>query len=70
MTQVQQFQLKMVFVKRKGNQPEGGQWADFLKEQQTILDDFGSRGWQLVATVPVLKVSLEGVMLYFSSRPG
>lgn len=67
MTELQQVQHHAVFVKREGNQPVGGQWADFLERQQTILDGYGSRGWQLVATVPVLKVSLEGVLLYFTS---
>ena len=69
-TQAQQFQHKMVFVKREGNKPVGEMWAAFLQEQQRILDDYGSRGWQLVATVPVLKVTLEGVLLYFTSPPG
>lgn len=67
--QAEQFRHEMVFVKREGNQPLGGMWAAFLEEQQRILDDYGSRGWQLVATVPVLKVTLEGVLLYFTSRP-
>jgi hypothetical protein len=72
MAQAQHLQHEVVFVKREGNQPVGGMWAKFLEEQQSVLNEYGSKGWHLVATVPVLKVTLEGVLLYFTSgsRPG
>ena len=69
MTQEPRFQHKVVFIEREGREVEGGKWVEFIKEQQKILDAYGSEGWQLVATTPVTWIWPRGVCLYFSSPP-
>ena len=69
MTKEPQFQHKVVFIKREGREVEGSKWGEFIDNQQNILDAYGSRGWQLVATAPVTWIWPRGVFLYFRSPP-
>ena len=67
--QEQQIQHRVVFISREGREVEGNKWLEFINHQQEIMDQFGARGWHLVAVTPVTWIWPRGVFLYFSS-PG